>query len=161
MKEDFEMTDLGLMRYFLGLQVKQTKGEIFINQEKYCEDLLKRFNMKNCNPVATPALLNEKLSTNDGAPKVDASSYRSLVGSLIYLTNTKPDILYVVSIVSRFMSNPSKLHYGAAKQILRYLQGTKSMGIKYTTEEDNALSGYTDSDWAGCITKAFQDMSSL
>jgi len=88
------MTDLGLMKYFLGIQVKQTKGEIFITQEKYIHDLLKKFRLESCKPVTTPMALNEKLQLNDGAEKADLKVYISLVGSLIYLTNTRPDIVY-------------------------------------------------------------------
>ncbi|KAL4195339.1 hypothetical protein AMTRI_Chr05g64150 [Amborella trichopoda] len=93
---------------------------------------------------------NEKLSQDDGAQEADAPSYISLVGSLIYLTNTRPDIVHVVSIVPRFMSKPSKLHF-LVKRILRYVQGTRSFSLKYTTEKDNSLAGYTDRDWAGSL----------
>ncbi|XP_057249968.1 uncharacterized mitochondrial protein AtMg00810-like [Beta vulgaris subsp. vulgaris] len=148
---EYEMTDLGAMKYFLGMQVKQSPGRIFLSQEKYADDLLKKFNMSECKPLATPMALNERLSKNDGKEKVDASIYRSLVGSLIYLTHTRPDIIHAVSIVSRFMSEPSKAHLAAAKRILRYVKGTKSYGILYETEENHKLTGYTDSDWAGSI----------
>ena len=151
MMKEYEMTDLGLMRYFLGIQVQQSNGEIFISQEKYLEDLLKKFRMSNCKPVTTPLSLNEKLQLNDGSEKVDATAYRKLVGSLNYLTHTRPDIVYSVNLISRFMHEPSKLHYAAAKRILRYLQGTKKFGIKYKKENNCKLIGYTDSDWAGSI----------
>lgn len=149
MMQEYEMTDLGLMRYFLGMQVKQRPGQIFISQEKYADDLLKKFNMQDCKPLATPMAMNEKLSKDDGQNKVDATVYRSLVGSLIYLTNSRPDIVHAVSIVSRFMSNPSKAHFAAAKRILRYVKGTKDFGILYEADRDFNLTGYTDSDWAG------------
>lgn len=89
----YEMTNLDLMRYFLGIQVWQSKGEIFIYQEKYLEDLLKRSNMSKCKLVTTPIALNEKLQLKNGYKKVDATIYRSLVSSLMYLTNTRPDIV--------------------------------------------------------------------
>ena len=148
---EFEMSDLGLMRYFLGIQVKQSKEGIFISQEKYAEDLLKKFNMINCKPMGTPMALTEKLFKEDGEQKADPQVFRSLVGSLIYLTNTRSDIVYVVGVVSRFMSDPSKLHFTAAKRKLRYVKGTKNFGIRYEKEDDNSLVGYTDSDWAGSI----------
>uniref|UniRef100_A0A803M610 Reverse transcriptase Ty1/copia-type domain-containing protein n=1 Tax=Chenopodium quinoa TaxID=63459 RepID=A0A803M610_CHEQI len=151
MMSEFEMTDLGEMKYFLGMQVKQSQGRIFLSQEKYAEDMLKKFNMRDCKPMATPMATNEKLSKNDGKDKVDASLYRSLVGSLIYLTNTRPDIAHVVSIISRFMSEPRKTHLAAAKRILRNIKGTKSHGIMYKSEIDYKLTSYTDSDWAGSI----------
>ena len=151
MMTEYEMTDLGLMRYFLGMQVKQKAGHIFIYQEKYADDLLKKFRMTDCKPTSTPMGTNEKLSKEDGKEKVDETIYRSLVGSLIYLTNTRPDIQHAVSIVSRFMSKPSKSHFTAAKRILRYVKGTKNFGIIYKAESDCDLIGYTDSDWAGSI----------
>ncbi|KAL0403633.1 UNVERIFIED_CONTAM: Retrovirus-related Pol polyprotein from transposon TNT 1-94 [Sesamum radiatum] len=129
MMEEFEMNDLGLMKYFLGIQVRQSQGEIFISQEKYLEGVLKKFQMHNCKSISTPLAVNEKLQLNDGASKVDPKIYRSLVGLLIYLTNTRPDIVYPVNLISRFMNEPSKLHFVAAKRILRYLQGTRKLGI--------------------------------
>ncbi|KAL5730657.1 hypothetical protein ACHQM5_003455 [Ranunculus cassubicifolius] len=151
MMKEFEMSDLSLMKYFLGIQVQQSKGKIIVFQEKYTTDLLKRFNMSNCKPVATPLAVNEKLQLDDGSPKADDKTYRSLVGSLLYLTNTRPDIEYSVSLLSRFMHEPSNLHFSAAKRILRYLQGTKNLGLKYMKEDDNKLVGFTDSDWAGSV----------
>ncbi|XP_020522563.1 uncharacterized protein LOC110007206 [Amborella trichopoda] len=126
------MTDLGLMRYFLGIQVKQSNREIIVSQERFIEDLLKKFGITKCKPVATPMAPNEKLSPNDGAQEANASSYGSLV-------------------VSRFMSKPSKLYFVVAKRILRYVQGTKSFSLKYSTEKDSSLVGYTYSDWAGSL----------
>ena len=151
MMKEFEMSDLGLMKYFLGIQVKQAKGEIFISQEKYTKDMLRKFQMDKSKPVSTPMSLNEKLKQDDGAEKADAELYRRLVGSLIYLTNTRPDIIHAVNVVSRFIQEPSKLHHAAAKRILRYLQGSQRQGIKYVKEENNKLVGYFDSDWAGSI----------
>ena len=151
MMKEYEMTDLGLMRYFLGIQINQSNGSIFISQEKYVKDLLKRFHMMNCKYVATPMALNEKLTKSDGASKANASQFQSLLGSLIYLTNTRPDIVHAVSVIPRFMSDPSQLHFFAAKKVMRYVNGTKNFGLHYVKEEDNSLIGYTDSDWAGSI----------
>ncbi|KAG6493852.1 hypothetical protein ZIOFF_048855 [Zingiber officinale] len=151
MMKKFEMSNLGLMRYFLGFQVKQSSGEIFISQEKYVEDLLKKFQMLSCKPVPTPMALNEKLQQEDDSKMADEKLYRSLVGSLIYLTNTRPDIVQPVSVLSRFMSKPSKVHYAAAKRVLRFLQGTMKHGLRYVKESNNDLVGFTDSDWAGSL----------
>ncbi|XP_048492934.1 secreted RxLR effector protein 161-like [Beta vulgaris subsp. vulgaris] len=107
--------------------------------------------MSECKPLATPMALSEKLSKNDGQDKVDASIYRSLFGSINYLTHSRPDIVHVVSVVSRFMSEPSKSHLAAAKRILRYIKGTKSYGILYEKQEDYKLTRYTESDWAGSV----------
>ncbi|XP_051134900.1 secreted RxLR effector protein 161-like [Andrographis paniculata] len=120
----------------------------FISQEKYAADMLKKFRMENCKSAATTMALNERLMFDDGAEKFDPSIYRSFVGSFIYLTHERPDISHVVSLISRFMSNPSKSHFAAAKRIIRYIQGTKHLGIKYSREENNELLGFRDSDWA-------------
>ncbi|KAG6481465.1 hypothetical protein ZIOFF_058069 [Zingiber officinale] len=101
MMDEFEMTDLGLMKYFLGFQVRQSKGEIFISQEKYVDDILKKLHMEKVKAVATPMALNEKLQQYDGAEKFDSKIYRSLIGSLIYLTHTRMDIVQSVSLLSR------------------------------------------------------------
>ena len=151
MMKEFEMTDLGLVKYVLGFQVWQSKGEVFICQEKYIEDLLKTFHMATCKLVSTPMSFNEKLQQEDAAEKEDAKTYWSLVGSLIYLTNTRPDVVHSVSLISRFMVQPSKLHYVVAKRILRYLRGTKKRGILYKKENDNNLVGFIDSDWVGSL----------
>ena len=145
------MTDLGLMKYFLGFQERQSTGEVFICQEKYIEDLLKKFHMAACKPVSTPMSSNEKLKQEDAVEKADAKTYQSPIGSLIYLTNTRPDIVHSVNLISRFMNQPSKLHYAVAKRILRYLQGTKQLGILCKKENGNNLVGFTDDDWAGSL----------
>ncbi|KAL0442101.1 UNVERIFIED_CONTAM: Retrovirus-related Pol polyprotein from transposon TNT 1-94 [Sesamum radiatum] len=123
MMEKFEMTDLGKMRYFLGIQVKQSPRRIFLSQEKYIDDLLKKFNMSHYKPISTPMLLNEKLHVHDDGEKVDLSPYRKLIGSLLYL-NIRPDITHSVSLLSKFMNQPSKTHFAAAKRILSNWAGS-------------------------------------
>ncbi|KAL0414349.1 UNVERIFIED_CONTAM: Retrovirus-related Pol polyprotein from transposon RE1 [Sesamum radiatum] len=149
MMKTFEMSDLGLMHFFLGIEINQEKEGIFICQKKYTETLLKKFKMESCKTVTTPLVTGEKYKKEDGSEKVDGSIYRSLIGSLLYLTATRPDIMFATSLLSRFMQSPSQVHYGAAKRILRYLQGTKDFGIWYKSTNDAKLVGYTDSDWAG------------
>nr|KYP56108.1 hypothetical protein KK1_002340 [Cajanus cajan] len=107
--------------------------------------------MYECKPVSTTLVTNEKLQKVDGAPEADASRYRSLVGSLLYLTATRPDIMYATSFLLRFMQKPSQIHYGTGKRILRYLQGTRELGIWNKTMTKSRMIGYTDSDWAGSI----------
>lgn len=147
----FEMSDLGLLHYFLGLEVKQGEDGVFISQRKYAADLLKKFNMLNCKVAATPMNVNEKLQLEDGTERANATSFRSLVGGLIYLSHTRPDISFSVGMVSRFMNSPTKHHYGAAKRILRYVAGTLDYGIWYTQVSEFKLIGFTDSDWAGSL----------
>jgi len=110
MTKEFEMTDMGLMEYFLGLEVKQGEKGIFVSQVRYAEEILNKFKMTNCNPVSTPMEPGTKLSKFDGGDRVDASKYRSLVGSLRYLTSTTPYLLLSVGIVSRYMEEPSYSH---------------------------------------------------
>jgi hypothetical protein len=115
MQSEFEMTDLGIMKYFLGIEVHQLAKGIFVCQQKYAADILKRFCMEGCNPVETPIPLGTKLSKNDEGPTVDSTLYKSLVGSLLYLTATRPDIMYAASLVSRFMESPKDSHCKMAK----------------------------------------------
>lgn len=111
----FEMTDLGLLRYFLGLKVKQESNGIFSSQESYAKDLLIKFCILHCTPVTTPLNVTDKFMSKDGEKAVNSTSFRSLVGGLIYLTHTRPDIAFSVSTISRFMEKPSQTHFGAAK----------------------------------------------
>ncbi|XP_074363907.1 secreted RxLR effector protein 161-like [Apium graveolens] len=100
--------------------------------------------------MATPLAANEKLMKDDGGRKVDRTLYRSIVGSLMYLTATRPDIMFASSLLSRYMQDPSEVHLGAAKRVLRYIKGTVAYGIKYFKGEELKLIGFCDSDWAGC-----------
>src|SRR4051812_29728769 len=103
MTREFEMTDLGRMSFFLGLEVRQEETEIFVSQEKYAKDILKRFKMERCNPISTPMEPRVKLSKFDGGERVEAYKFRSLVGSLRYLTCTRPYLSLSVGILNRFM----------------------------------------------------------
>ena len=118
MQKVFEMTDLGLMQYFLGIEVKQSNKGIFICQQKYTYDILKNFNMEECKPMCTLMVTSEKLSNDPDAKKVDEGLYRSLIRSILYLTATRPDIVFVVSILSRYIHSPSEKHFAARKRIL-------------------------------------------
>ena len=151
MMNEFEMKDLCIMKYFLGMEVYQSKDEIFIFQTKYAQDMLNKFHMLDCHPSPTPSAHGEVLCRDDGADLVDDKTYRSIVGSLIFLTHTRLDITYSVSLVSRYMKNPSEIHMKAAKRILRYVNGTKEFGILYSSSESFILIGYTNSDWAGSV----------
>jgi hypothetical protein len=145
----FEMTDLGEMTYFLGIEVRQKQDGIFICQEKYLKEILKRFKLEDCKEVSTPMVLKTKLQKEDGAENADEGIYRKIIGCLMYLTATRPDILHAVSILSRFLNFPSELHMMAAKRVMRYLKGTKSFGVKFSHCKDFKLIGFSDSDWAG------------
>ena len=107
--------------------------------------------MMDSRSVALPLAANEKFRKDDGEKKVNSSFFRSLIGSLLYLTFTRPDIIFAASLLSRFMQEPSQVHFGAAKRVLRYLQGTMDYGIMYKFGGNLNLIGYSDSDWAGSI----------
>ncbi|KAK9672905.1 hypothetical protein RND81_12G133600 [Saponaria officinalis] len=107
--------------------------------------------MENCKPVSTPLVLNEKLSKDDGSKEVNLKQYRSLVGSLLYLTATRLDLIFATSLLSRFMSKLSEVHMGTAKRVLRYLKGTLDFGVFYQPCSDPRLIAYSDSDWAGSV----------
>jgi hypothetical protein len=145
----FEMKDLGELHYCLGLEVWRNAGQTFVCQSKYIREILKRFKMDQCKSSSVPMQQNVKLSCDDGSKEVNGTVYRQMVGSLNYLTTTRPDISYSVSVLSQFMAKPHESHWNATKAVLRYLKGTLDYGIKYTDASDVELTGYSDSDWAG------------
>eukprot|EP00253_Pinus_taeda_P011790 PITA_11790 len=130
MKEEFEITDMGFLRYFLSIEVDQNEKGIFISQARYVNQVLSRFNMQECKATITPTVMGLKLSREDSSKDFDPSLYKSMVGSLMYLTATRPDIMYAVSLISRFMERPKEAHWQAAKRILRYVKGAISWASK-------------------------------
>jgi hypothetical protein len=148
LKKKFEMTDLGFLHYFLGLQVLQTNEGIFLSQSKYACDLLRRFHMDDCKPNPSPFQFGVTLTSNFTYPEVDATLYHQLVGSLLYLTHARPDISFVVGIFAWYMQTPHEIHWKLAKMILRYFHGTVKFGIHYSSGGTPLLFGFTDLDWA-------------
>ncbi|UYV62601.1 hypothetical protein LAZ67_2001282 [Cordylochernes scorpioides] len=156
MKKIFKIKDLGKINYCLGIRIQTEKdGSISIDQEKYIEELLAKYRMKEAKPISTPMDSNSKLTKissiegeNEPVKKVE---YQSLIGSLIYLSvSTRPDISYAVSALGQFSNDPRRQHWNAAKRVLRYLKGT--LGLKITYEKTNeTLYGYVDADWGGPI----------
>ncbi|KAG8490933.1 hypothetical protein CXB51_014728 [Gossypium anomalum] len=151
MQDIFEMTDLGLMTYFLGMEVNQGEQGIFISQQAFALKVLSKFSMSKCKPASTPVALGEKLSSTSEHDRIDERGYRSLVGFLLYLTATRPDILYAVGLLSRFMHCCNVAHFKAAKRVLRYVKGTLNFGVKFGRSKELKLVGYSDSDWAGSV----------
>lgn len=143
------MTDLGKMRFFLGIEVLQKTDGIYICQRKYALEVLKRFGMEESNSVMSPIVPGFKMCKDEGGVKVDETFYKQIVGSLMYITATRPDLMFVVSLISRFMAQPTELHLQAAKRALRYLKGTVNYGIFYRKGGNEELIAYTDSDYAG------------
>jgi hypothetical protein len=149
MMKEFNMTDLGRMRYFLGLEVLQRADGIFICQRKYAHEVLERFNMVGCNAVYNPIVLGFKLVTDSAGMTINSTQYMQMVCSLMYLTSTRLDIMFVVNLLSRYLAHPAELHLQAVKRVLRYIKGTLSYGIFYKQSGDVELLAYTDNDYAG------------
>jgi hypothetical protein len=129
MKTEFEMIDLGLMKYFLGIEVDQSDDGIFICQTNNANEVLERFRMLNCKLVATPLASDTKLRKYDEGSYVDPNLYKKLVGILMYLTGMGPDIMFFVSLISRFIETPKSTHWQEGKRILRYITRTTDFGI--------------------------------
>ncbi|XP_015578574.2 uncharacterized mitochondrial protein AtMg00810-like [Ricinus communis] len=149
MKHKFDMTDLGKMKYFLGLEILQKSCRIFISQRKYAQEMLQHFGMNQSNSIQTPIVPSFKLCKDEGGTKVDKTYFKQIVGCLMYLTATRPDMVFVVSLLSRYMENPTQLHLQLPKRVLRYLQETTGYEIFYKKRGNNGLIVYTDSDYAG------------
>ena len=120
-----------------------------VTQSKYISDLLVKFNMAECRPTPFPFLSGISLEEGKSTPPMDCTIYRQLIGSLLYLTHSRPDICYSMNVVSRYMQQPHDLHWKAAKRILQYIQGTRTYNIHYAADSELELVGYTDSNWVG------------
>jgi hypothetical protein len=123
MQSEFQMSMIGELPFFLGLQITQRSKGIFISQEKYLREMLKRFQMKDSKPMSTPMVTGCKLRKDDDSPDVDQSSYRSMIGSLLYITTSPPDIMHDVGMVGRYQAAPKQNHLLVVKRIFRYLKG--------------------------------------
>jgi hypothetical protein len=150
MTKRFEMSMMGELTFFLGFQIKQLKEGTFIYQTKYTKDMLKKFDMENAKPIKTPMPTDGNLDLNEDSKAVDQKVYRSMIGSLLYLYASRPDIMLSVCMCVRFQANPKECHLMAIKRILRYLVYTPYLGLWYPKGSTFNLLGYPDSDYAGC-----------
>nr|AAO06973.1 Putative retroelement [Oryza sativa Japonica Group]ABF94853.1 retrotransposon protein, putative, unclassified [Oryza sativa Japonica Group] len=150
MRREFEMSMMGELSYFLGLQIKQTPQGAFVHQTKYTKDLLRRFKVENCKPISTPIGSTAVLDPDEDGEAVDQKEYRSMIGSLLYLTASRPDIQFALCLCARFQASPRASRRQAVKQIMRYLNHTLEFGIWYSTSSSICLSGYSDADFGGC-----------
>jgi hypothetical protein len=150
MQNEFVMSMMGELKFLLGLQIKQTKEGIFLNQSKYVIDLLKRFGLANAKAYGTPMSPSTKLDKDEKGKPVDVKLYRGMIGSLLYLTASRPDIMFSVCLCARFQSSPKESHLIAVKRIFRYLLGTIDLGLWYPKSNSFDLISYTDADFAGC-----------
>ncbi|XP_022144023.1 uncharacterized protein LOC111013815 [Momordica charantia] len=147
----FALKDLGLLSYFLGIQVTHLPSEVLLTQEKYIDDVLRSLDMEGLKPAPSPTVLGKYLSISDGEPMSDPFLYRSTIGALQYLTNTRPDIAYIVNHLSQFLKQPTDIHWQAVKRVLRYLSGTKDMGLHIQPNDTVSLTAYSDVDWTSNI----------
>ena len=151
MQSKYEMSMMGELKYFLCLQVKQVKDGIFISQTKYIYDLFKKFDLTDCSSAKTPMATATKLEINTKETKVYISNYRGMVGSLLYLTASRDDIMFSTCLCARFQADPRESHLITIKRIFRYLKGTPNLGIWYPRDCGFDLIGYSDADYACCI----------
>src|ERR687886_229713 len=150
MSNHYEMSMMGELTYFLGLQVKQMKNGIFISQTKYVHELLSKFGFKDCSSMKTPMATATKLDQDVKGKPVNITAYRGMIGSLLYLTSSRPDIMFATCLCERYQANPKESHLAAVKRIFRYLKGTPNLGLWYPKDSGFELIGYSDSDFAGC-----------
>ncbi|KAJ9536426.1 LOW QUALITY PROTEIN: hypothetical protein OSB04_un000384 [Centaurea solstitialis] len=150
MTQEFKMSMMGEINFFLGLQVKQFTDGIFINQSKYIFDLLKKYDMSSCNSIGTPMATGNKIGPDHEGKDVDLRTYRGMVGSLMYLTASRPDIMFATCVCARYQAKPKESHLAAVKRIFRYLKGTPYYGLWYPKGLGFELQAYSDADYGGC-----------
>ncbi|WJX82941.1 hypothetical protein P8452_65643 [Trifolium repens] len=149
MQSEFEMSLVGELTYFLGLQIKQMEDTIFISQSKYARNVVKKFGMENASHKRTHAPTHLKLTKDEKGVDVDQSLYRNIIGSLLYLTASRPNITFVVGVCARYQADPKMSHLTQVIRILKYVNGTCDYGMMFFHCENSTLFGYCDADWAG------------
>ncbi|WVZ18008.1 hypothetical protein V8G54_005330 [Vigna mungo] len=146
----FSIKDLGSLKFFLGFEVARSQQGLVLNQRKYCLEILSEFGLTSCKPATSPSNPTIKLKDDEGDLVSDPTAYRRLIGKPQYLTNTRPDISFVVQQVSQFMSKPRQSHLHAAFRILRYLKSCPGLGLFYPSSNPHRIQAFSDSDWATC-----------
>ncbi|KAJ9561269.1 LOW QUALITY PROTEIN: hypothetical protein OSB04_006429 [Centaurea solstitialis] len=149
MHKKFKMSSMGELTFFLGLQVKQKIDGIFINQSKYVASMLQKFGMNDAKPASTPMETHKHLTAFVEGEEVDVHYYRSMIGSLMYLTASRPDIMFAVCVCARYQVRPKESHLHAVKRIFKYLKGQPRLGLWYPNDSSFDLVAYTDSDYGG------------
>lgn len=150
MKGEFQMSMVGELSYFLGLQVQQTIEGIFVSQSKYANNLIQKFGLESAKDKRSPLSTSTKITKDESGKDVDVKLYRSMIGSLLYLTASHPDISFSVGVCARYQAHPKEIYLHAVKGILKYIKGTTGLGIWFTKDTNPFLVGYSDADWAGC-----------
>jgi hypothetical protein len=150
MSREFEMIMMGELQFFLRLQIKQSKEGTFVHQAKYTKDIVRKFKMEDFKAMATPMSTTTALDADEEGEHVDQKEYRSMIGSLFYLTATMPNIQFSVCLCARFQASPRTSHRQAVKHIFRYLRHTPDFGLWSSVSSSLALHGFTDADFVGC-----------
>ena len=152
LSSEFKMVDFGEISEILGVRVRRDNETLFLDQSKYAEEVLRRFGMDSFKEIGTPLNTGEKLSKSSMSEEEGVFPYREAIGSIMYLMlMTRPDLAASVQILSRFMEKPTRIHWEAIKRVLRYIQGTKEIGLKFQRTQKFELYGFCDSDWGGCL----------
>ncbi|WVZ93939.1 hypothetical protein U9M48_039888 [Paspalum notatum var. saurae] len=150
MSREFEMSLMGELQFFLGLQIKQGLEGTFVHQAKYTRDILKKFNMGDSKPMTTPMSTNTAFDADENGEAVDQKEFRGIIGSLLYLRATRPDIQFAVCLYARYQASPRTSHRQSVKRIFRYLKFTPELGLWYSSGSSLSLRGFSDADHAGC-----------
>ena len=150
MHSEFKMSMMRELNFFIGLQIKQLKEETFINQAKYARDLLKRFNMEEAKTMKTLMSSSIKIDKDEKGKSIYSTMYRGMIGSLLYLTTSRPDIMYSVCLCVRFQSCPKESHLSVVKRVLKYLKGIMDIGLWYPKSDNFELIGFLDADFSSC-----------
>ena len=148
MQAEFEMSMIGELTHFLGLQIRQQDSGIFFSQSKYAKNLVKKFGLESASSIKTPMSPNVKLTVDLLGKSVDSSLYRSMIGSLFYFTTSRLDISYSVGVCARYQANPKESHMIALKRIIKYVKTIVDLGVWYSKDTNNVLVGYSDANWA-------------
>ena len=151
MKKEFEKSMVGELTFFLGLQVKQQKEGIFVSQEKYARNIVKKFGLDSKKHASTPMSSSTKLNVDSFGVEVNPTLYRSIIGSLLYLTASRPDIPFSVGVCARYQSAPEVSHLTVVKRITRYINGTSDYVLWYSKNSNACLAEYLDADWASSV----------
>jgi hypothetical protein len=150
MSREFEMSMMSELQFFLGLQIKQSKEGTFEHQAKYTKDIVRKFKMEDSKAMATPLSTTTALDADEEGEHVDQKEYRSMIGSLLFMTATRLDIQFSICLCARFQASPRTSHRQAVKHIFRYLRHTPDFGLWYSASSSLALHGFSNADFVGC-----------
>ncbi|KAK6138991.1 hypothetical protein DH2020_027261 [Rehmannia glutinosa] len=142
------MSLVGELNFFLSLQIRQLPDGIFVSQCKYAKNLVKKFGLDNSKHMKTPMNTSQKLCRDEVSEGVDNTLYKSMIGSLLYLTASRPDLMFSVCVCAQYQSDPKITHLNVVKRIIKYVSGSADLGLWYTKDTNTNLVGFSDSDWA-------------